>query len=145
MCIRDRFRIYAKNVIDNAKILGETLVGHGPDLVSGGTDSHLLLVDLRKYGITGKDAAITLEHANITCNKNGIPFDPLPPMTTSGIRIGSPAATSRGFGQNEFKLVADLIADTLKGLKSGKAEKVIPVVQEQVLNLCSQFPIYQDL
>ncbi|MBY0280800.1 MAG: serine hydroxymethyltransferase [Alphaproteobacteria bacterium] len=139
------FKIYAKNVVDNAKILGETLVSHGLDLVSNGTDSHLLLVDLRKYNITGKDAAITLEHANITCNKNGIPFDPLPPMTTSGIRIGSPAATSRGFGQNEFKLVADLMAEILKGLKSGKSEKVIPTVQEQVLNLCSQFPIYQDL
>ena len=139
------FKVYAKNVLENAKILGETLVGHGLDLVSGGTDSHLLLVDLRKYGLTGKDAEITLEHANITCNKNGIPFDPLPPMTTSGIRIGSPAATSRGLGREEFKLVADLIAETLKGLKSGKAETVIPAVKEQVLKLCSAFPIYQDL
>lgn len=143
--LKPEFKVYAKNVLENARTLGETLVGHGLDLVSGGTDSHLLLVDLRKYGITGKDAAITLEHANITCNKNGIPFDPLPPMTTSGIRVGSPAATSRGFGLKEFKLVADLIAETLKGLKEGKAEKVIPGIQEQVLKLCLQFPIYQDL
>lgn len=143
--LKPEFKVYAQNVLENARILGETLMRHDLDLVSGGTDSHLLLVDLRKYGITGKDAAITLEHANMTCNKNGIPFDPLPPMTTSGIRIGSPAATSRGFGREEFKLVADLIAETLKGLKSGKTEAVVPVVKEQVLSLCSQFPIYQDI
>ena len=139
------FKVYAQNVLENSRILGKTLVQHGLDLVSAGTDSHLLLVDLRSYGITGSDAATTLEHANITCNKNGIPFDPLPPMTTSGIRIGSPAATSRGFGHSEFKSVADLIAEVLKSLKSGKAETVVPAVKEQVLELCSKFPIYRDL
>lgn len=139
------FKEYAQNVLENARILGQTLVSHDLELVSGGTDSHLLLVDLRNYGITGKDAAITLEHANITCNKNGIPFDPLPPMTTSGIRLGSPAATSRGFGQKEFKLVADLIAEILKSIKTGKAEAIVPHVKSQVLKLCEQFPIYQDL
>jgi len=143
--LKPEFKVYAQNVLENAKILGQTLVSHGLELVSGGTDSHLLLVDLRNYGITGKDAAITLECANITCNKNGIPFDPLPPMTTSGIRLGSPAATSRGFGQKEFKFVADLIAEILKSIKANKTEVIVPYAKSQVLKICEQFPIYQDL
>jgi len=143
--LEPEFHVYAKRVLDNAKVLGETLIGHGLDLVSGGTDSHLLLVDLRKYGVTGKDAALTLEEANITCNKNGIPFDPLPPAVTSGIRLGSPAATSRGFGKEEFKKVGALIAEVLRGIKDGKTETVVPKVKTEVLSLCAQFPIYDGL
>ncbi len=139
------FKKYAENVVKNAKVLGEILIEHGLDLVSKGTDSHLMLVDLRNYDITGKDAAITLEHAHITCNKNGIPFDPLPPATTSGIRLGSPAATSRGFGEAEFKQVGHMIAEVLKSLRDQTTEKVVPEVKKKVLSLCEQFPIYQDL
>ncbi len=143
--LRPEFKKYAENVVKNAKVLGEILIEHGLDLVSKGTDSHLMLVDLRNYGITGKDAAITLEQAHITCNKNGIPFDPLPPATTSGIRLGSPATTTRGFGETEFKQVGHMIADVLKSIRDQNTDQVVPKVKEQVLALCGKFPIYQDL
>lgn len=143
--LKPEFKKYAQNVVRNAKVLGEVLIEHGLDLVSRGTDSHLMLVDLRNYAITGKDAALTLEQAHITCNKNGIPFDPLPPATTSGIRLGSPAATTRGFGEDEFRQVGHMIADVLKSIRDQNIDRVVPEVKKQVLDLCSRFPIYQDL
>jgi glycine hydroxymethyltransferase len=111
------FKSYASAVVANARALAARLKERGADLVAGGTDTHLALVDLRPLGITGKDADESLERAGITCNKNGIPFDPLPPMKTSGIRVGSPAGTTRGFGEAEFREVADMVADVLDGLK----------------------------
>ena len=143
--LQPSFKDYAKNVVENAKALAETLVKHGFDIVSGGTDSHLLLVDLRPKGLTGKDSDKSLERANITCNKNGIPFDPLPPAVTSGIRLGSPAATSRGFGKAEFMMVGDLIAEVLDGLvkaQGGDNSVVELSVQKRVIELCNKFPIY---
>ncbi len=109
--LRPSFKAYAKAVVENAKALGETLKSRGFDLVSGGTDTHLMLVDLRSKGLTGKVAEVALGRAKITCNKNGIPFDPQKPMVTSGIRLGTPAGTTRGFGVAEFRQVGDLIAE----------------------------------
>ena len=143
--LQPSFKDYAKSVVENAKVLGETLIGHGFDIVSGGTDSHLILVDLRPKNLTGKDSDKSLERANITCNKNGIPFDPLPPAVTSGIRLGSPAATTRGFGKAEFITVGNLIAEVLDGLvKAGGGDNsaVEKDVQKRVIELCSRFPIY---
>ncbi|MDD2325150.1 MAG: serine hydroxymethyltransferase [Alphaproteobacteria bacterium] len=139
------FKDYAQNVVDNAKVLGDTLIGHGLDIVSGGTDSHLLLVDLRPKSLTGKDSDKSLERANITCNKNGIPFDPLPPAVTSGVRLGTPAATTRGFVKAEFVKVGDWIAEVLDGLakaQGGDNSAVEKDVQRRVIALCEQFPIY---
>src|SRR5687767_808245 len=141
------FKSYAKAVIKNAQTLAGRLKERGADLVAGGTDTHLALVDLRPLGITGKDADEALERAGITCNKNGIPFDPLPPMKTSGIRVGSPAGTTRGFGEAEFREVADMVADVLDGLKANGADgnaEVEAKVNERVRALCARFPIYQD-
>jgi glycine hydroxymethyltransferase len=107
------FKLYIQQVVNNARALADTLKGHGFDIVSGGTDNHLVLVDLRPKGLTGRVAEIALERASITCNKNGVPFDPEKPMITSGIRLGTPAATTRGFGVNEFQKVGDLIAEVL--------------------------------
>ena len=139
------FKTYAKAVIANAQALAGTLNERGADLVAGGTDTHLALVDLRPLGITGKDADEALERAGITCNKNGVPFDPLPPMQTSGIRVGSPAGTTRGFGVPEFRQIGDMIADVLEGLRS-KGEEGDPVVEAdvkaRVRDLCARFPIY---
>lgn len=142
--LRPEFKEYSKNVIDNAKVLAETLVKRGCAIVSGGTDTHLMLVDLRPKGLTGRDAEHSLEQANITCNKNGIPFDTEKPMITSGIRLGTPAATTRGFKTEEFKLVGELISDVLDGLvknpddNSAAEKKVAAKVKE----LCDKFPIY---
>ena len=114
--------------------------------MAGGTDTHLALVDLRPLGLTGKDADQSLEHAGITCNKNGVPFDPLPPVQTSGIRVGSPAGTTRGFGVVEFRDIADMVADVLDGLAKNGAENngdVERAVNERVRGLCARFPIYQ--
>ena len=119
----------------------------GAAVVSGGTDTHLALIDLTPLGVTGKDADEALERAAITCNKNGIPNDPLPPVKTSGIRVGSPAGTTRGFGEAEFRDIADMVADVLDGLQengvdgNGEVEKA---VNERVRTLCARFPIYQD-
>ena len=104
------FKEYSKNVINNAKILSNKLIKNGFEIFSGGTDTHLMLVDLRKFNVTGKDAEASLVRSNITCNKNGIPFDTQSPMITSGIRLGTPACTTRGFGANEFNLIAYLIS-----------------------------------
>jgi glycine hydroxymethyltransferase len=140
------FKSYAKAVIRNAQVMAEQLKERGADVVAGGTDTHLALIDLRPLGITGKDADESLEHAGITCNKNGVPFDPLPPMQTSGIRIGSPAGTTRGFGEHEFVEIADMVADVLDGLKSNGVDRnqdVERAVNVRVRDLCARFPIYQ--
>ncbi|GAA4812471.1 serine hydroxymethyltransferase [Sphingosinicella ginsenosidimutans] len=142
------FKTYARAVIANAKALAARLKERGADLVAGGTDTHLALVDLRPLGITGKDADEALERAAITCNKNGVPFDPLPPIKTSGIRVGSPAGTTRGFGVAEFRDIADMIADVLDGLRANGHEgngAVEAAVKARVRALCDRFPIYQDL
>jgi glycine hydroxymethyltransferase len=139
------FKTYSAAVVTNAKALASRLKERGADLVSGGTDTHLALVDLSPLGVTGKDADEALERSAITCNKNGIPFDPLPPMKTSGIRVGSPAGTTRGFGVAEFRDIADMIADVLEGLRS-KGEQGDPEVEAavrlRVRALCERFPIY---
>ena len=139
------FKTYAAAVVANARALAARLKERGADLVAGGTDTHLALVDLRPLGITGKDADESLERAGITCNKNGIPFDPLPPMKTSGIRVGSPAGTTRGFGEAEFREIGDLVADVLNGLKANGLEgngAVERAVNVRVRALCARFPIY---
>jgi len=146
--LRPEFKSYARAVIVNAKSLAGRLKERGADLVSGGTDTHLALVDLRPIGVTGKDADEALERAAITCNKNGVPFDPLPPVKTSGIRVGSPAGTTRGFGVAEFSDIADMVADVLDGLKANGEEgngAVEAEVKQRVRALCGRFPIYQDL
>ncbi len=137
------FKTYAQAVIDNAQALGETLIAGGLDIVSGGTDTHLLLVDLRKKNITGKDAQEKLEEVNITCNKNGIPFDPLPPRVTSGIRVGTPACTTRGFGINEISRAGELICEAFDAMKNGQIEQAAPHLRAQVHELLCAFPIYQ--
>ncbi len=141
------FKNYIKSVLENAKILSETLKNNGFKIFSGGTDTHLMLVDLRPYGVTGKDAETSLCKANITCNKNGIPFDDAKPTITSGIRLGSQAATTRGFGLNEFKIVGELITKVVKGLSKNKDDnsKVENEVKKEVIELCSKFPIYNHL
>jgi glycine hydroxymethyltransferase len=140
------FKNYTKNVISNAKILSETLVKNNFKIFSGGTDTHLMLVDLRPYKVTGKDAEESLGRSNITCNKNGIPFDTESPMITSGIRLGTPAATTRGFKSQEFKLVGELITKVIKGLSENPKDnsKIEKEVQKEVIDLCSAFPIYNE-
>ncbi|WP_106639144.1 serine hydroxymethyltransferase [Allosphingosinicella vermicomposti] len=144
--LQPEFKAYAKAVIANAQALAARLKARGADLVAGGTDTHLALVDLRPLGITGKDADEALERSSITCNKNGVPFDPLPPLKTSGIRVGSPAGTTRGFGVAEFEEIGDMIADVLDGLAArgehGDAS-VEADVKARVRALCARFPIYQ--
>ncbi|HEU4660028.1 MAG TPA: serine hydroxymethyltransferase [Pseudolabrys sp.] len=144
--LRPSFRAYAKNVAENAKALAETLKSRGFDIVSGGTDTHLILVDLRPKRLTGKVAELALGRAHITCNKNGIPFDPEKPTITSGIRLGTPACTTRGFGIAEFKQVGNLIADVLDVLSQRQAAEdalIEGVVREKVKSLIGRFPIYQ--
>ncbi|WP_375249682.1 serine hydroxymethyltransferase [Sphingomonas sp.] len=144
--LRPEFKSYAASVVENAKVLAATLKERGADLVSGGTDTHLALVDLTPLGVTGKDADEALERAGITCNKNGIPNDPLPPVKTSGIRVGSPAGTTRGFGTAEFREIGNMVADVLDGLaKKGEAgdQEVEANVRDRVRALCARFPIYQ--
>ncbi|WP_091144743.1 serine hydroxymethyltransferase [Novosphingobium sp. CF614] len=145
--LRPEFKDYCRKVVENAKVLAETLKSRGAEIVSGGTDTHLALVDLSPLGVTGKDADEALERAGITCNKNGIPFDPLPPMKTSGIRVGSPAGTTRGFGAEEFREIGNMIADVLDGLakcgEQGDAQ-VEQKVRARVEALCDRFPIYED-
>ncbi len=137
------YKIYIKNVVENARALADSLKGHGFDIVSGGTDNHLALVDLRPKKVTGNVAEVALEEAHITCNKNGIPFDPEKPTVTSGVRLGTPAATTRGFGVGEFKLVGDFIAEVLDAVsKSSNVEAVQASVKQRVEDLCQRFPIY---
>ncbi len=136
------FKQYAAQVLKNAKVLGETLKKRGLDLVSGGTDTHLLLVDLRPKGVTGDVIATALDKARITCNKNAIPFDPMPPKITSGIRIGTPAGTTRGFKEAEFEQVGNWIADVVDAVAAGNADEVIAQIAQKVKELCQRFPIY---
>jgi glycine hydroxymethyltransferase len=140
------FKFYARAVVENAKVLAATLVEAGLAIVSGGTDSHLMLVDLRPLGLTGRDAEASLERAGITCNKNGIPFDPQKPTVTSGIRLGSPAATTRGFGPNEFRMVGGYIVEVLRALAQGTAGNGMAEahVREKAQELCARFPIYPE-
>jgi glycine hydroxymethyltransferase len=144
--LRPSFRLYAKSVVENAKALAETLKTRGLDIVSGGTDTHLMLVDLRKKHLTGKVAEAALERAHITCNKNGIPFDPEKPTITSGVRLGTPAGTTRGFGIAEFRQIGDLIAEVLDALAHRNVDEDAQAeasVREKVKRLVGRFPIYE--
>jgi glycine hydroxymethyltransferase len=144
--LRPEFKLYARNVVENAKALAETLKGRGLDIVSGGTDTHLMLVDLRKKNLTGKVAELALGRAHITCNKNGIPFDPEKPMVTSGVRLGTPAGTTRGFGIAEFQQIGELIAEVLDALAHRNVDEDAQAegsVREKVKRLVNRFPIYE--
>jgi glycine hydroxymethyltransferase len=144
--LRPEFRAYARAVVDNARTLAATLAARGLDIVSGGTDTHLMLVDLRPKKLTGKAAEASLERAGVTCNKNGIPFDPEKPTVTSGIRLGTPAGTTRGFGAAEFREVGMLISDVLDGLAAHAENNARSEgeVHAKVRELCRRFPIYRD-
>tara|TARA_Y100000590_G_scaffold109481_1_gene124806 strand:- start:192 stop:1505 length:1314 start_codon:yes stop_codon:yes gene_type:complete len=145
--LKPEFEIYIKTVMSNAKILSKNLINNGFKIYSGGTDTHLMLVDLRPFNVKGNIAAESLSRANITCNKNGIPFDTESPMITSGIRLGTQAATTRGFGTDEFNKVGDLITKTIKGLSKNPNDnsKIESEVRKEVIELCSNFPIYKNL
>ena len=136
------FKLYIQSVVQNARTLAETLRGHGFDIVSGGTDNHLVLVDLRPKHLTGDVAEVALEKAGITCNKNGVPFDPEKPMVTSGVRLGTPACTTRGFGVAEFQLVGNLIGEVLDAVGADNESEVSASVRTRVSELCAKFPIY---
>ena len=142
--LKPEFKDYSQKVVNNAEILADTLLNSGFDIVSGGTDTHVLLVDLRPKGLTGDIAEDALERAGLTCNKNGIPFDPEKPTVTSGIRLGTPAGTTRGFGENEFTLVGNLISEVLDALVGNPQgnNDVENDVWRRVSELCAQFPIY---
>jgi len=143
--LRPEFKAYSHLVVSNARILADALISRGVAIVSGGTDTHVVLVDLRPKGLTGNVAELSLEHAGITCNKNGIPFDPQPPTVTSGVRLGTPAGTTRGFGNEEFVAVGHLIGDVLDGLAKNPDDNkaVEAAVRKKVSALCQAFPIYQ--
>jgi len=140
------FKDYTKKVIENAKSLSESLIKNNLKIFSGGTDTHLMLVDLRNLNVTGKIAQSSLGRSNITCNKNGIPFDTQSPMITSGIRLGTPACTTRGFGTKEFTLIGDLISEVIKGLSKSPEDnkKNEEKVKKEVIDLCTSFPIYSS-
>ena len=146
--LRPEFKQYQTQVILNAQALADQLIKGGLDIVTGGTDTHVMLVDLRPKGVTGNIADKALGRAHITCNKNGIPFDPEKPMVTSGLRLGTPAGTTRGFGETEFRTIADLIVEVLDGLATNGADgnaEVEANVRAKVQKLCDQFPIYEQL
>jgi glycine hydroxymethyltransferase len=146
--LRPEFADYAAAVVANARALAESLMKGGVDIVTGGTDTHLMLVDLRPKNVSGKDAEAALGRAHITCNKNGIPFDPAPPTITSGVRLGTPAGTTRGFGEAEFREIGELIVEVLDGLAANGPEgngEVEASVKARVRALCKRFPIYADL
>jgi glycine hydroxymethyltransferase len=142
--LRPSFKRYARAVVDNARVLAETLVSGGLDIVSGGTDTHLMLVDLRPMGLTGNIAEASLERAGLTCNKNGVPFDPEKPGVTSGVRLGSSAATTRGFGTAEFRQVGAMIIEVLRGLAANRDDNAATEARvcAEVFELCKRFPIY---
>ena len=145
--LRPEFKTYAQAVVDNAKLLAEKLIAGGLDIVSGGTDTHVVLVDLRPKALTGKAAEKALGRAFITCNKNAVPNDPQKPFVTSGIRLGTPAATTRGFGQEEFAQTAEMILEVLDGLKANGEDgnrAVEEAVKQKVLQLTARFPVYPD-
>ena len=141
--LSDEFKVYAKNIVLNAQCLSNTLIERGYKIVSGGTDNHIVLLSLQDKNITGASAEVALENSGLTCNKNGVPFDPLPPTITSGIRFGSAAATTRGFKTNEFRMVGNFIADVLdhfdNNISNSEQEKII---LDNVKKLCDKFPIY---
>ena len=143
--LKPEFKTYIQTVVDNARVLGEVLLDRGLDLVAKGTDTHLVLVDLRPKALTGDITEVSLENAGITCNKNGVPFDPEKPMVTSGVRLGTPAGTTRGFGPDEFRQVGHLIGDVLDGLASNRNDNsdIEAEVRGKVRELCRAFPIYQ--
>ncbi|HVW54518.1 MAG TPA: serine hydroxymethyltransferase [Rhizobiaceae bacterium] len=147
--LKPEFKTYAQNVVANAKALAASLKETGLDIVSDGTDNHLMLVDLRPKNATGKRAEAALGRANITCNKNGIPFDPEKPFVTSGVRLGTPAGTTRGFGPDEFRAIGHMIAEVLDGLKAANSDegnaKVEAAVKEKVVALTERFPLYPYL
>ena len=146
--LRPEFKQYQTQVIINAQALADQLIKGGLDIVTGGTDTHVMLVDLRPKGVTGNIADKALGRAHITCNKNGIPFDPEKPMVTSGLRLGTPAGTTRGFGEVEFRKIADMIVEVIDGLATNGADensKVEASVREKVAALCGQFPLYEEL
>lgn len=142
--LSDEFKKYSVRVLENAQVLGQTLVNRGFRLVTGGTDTHLLLVDLTFKGINGKQLTDALDSVHITTNKNAIPFDPLPPTITSGVRLGTPAGTTRGFGVEEFELIGNAISDVAEALNTDKEQQVLADVNERILKLTNDFPIYQD-
>ena len=144
--LKPEFKAYSQQVVDNAQALAKTLLDNGFDMVSGGTDTHLMLVDLRPKNLTGNIAEETLDRAGITCNKNGVPFDPEKPTVTSGIRLGTPAATTRGFGTEEFVRVGELITRVLDGLAANPDDnsRIEQQVRAEVQELCRRFPIYPD-
>ena len=144
--LRPEFRGYAARIVENANTLAAALADGGFAIVSGGTDTHLMLVDLRPKRLTGKDAEASLERAGITCNKNGIPFDPEKPTVTSGIRLGTPASTTRGFGVEENRTLAAMICEVLDGLAAGNGDTAATEarVRARVAELCRRFPIYPD-
>lgn len=141
--LSDEFKIYSAQVMKNAKVLGDTLIKRGFKLVTGGTDTHLLLVDLTPKGINGKELTDALDLVHMTANKNAIPFDPLPPTVTSGIRLGTPAGTTRGFKEAEFELIGQCIADVAEALNTPKQAEVLKDVAARILALTAKFPIYQ--
>ena len=145
--LQPEFKNYIESVVQNSKTLSDIMLKRGLEVVSGGTDTHLVLVDLRPKQLTGKAAEKSLENAGITCNKNGVPFDPESPFVTSGIRLGTPAGTSRGFGVEEFKLVGNLIGDVLDGLSNNPDDNslVENEVKQKVKSLCEKFPIYSSV
>ncbi len=145
--LKPEFKVYSQSVVENAKTLAEVLMKNGCDIVSGGTDTHLMLVDLRPKGLTGNIAEESLDRAGITCNKNGVPFDPEKPTVTSGIRLGTPAGTTRGFGAAEFTQIGELISRVLDGLAANREDnsKAESEVRSEVVALCRRFPIYPDL
>ena len=146
--LRPEFRAYARQVVANAAALATELKAQGLDLVTGGTDNHLVLVDLRPKRLTGKAAEAALGRAHITCNKNGVPFDPEKPFVTSGIRLGTPAGTTRGFGEAEFRQIADWIVEVVDGLAAHGDEgnhEVEAAVRAKVQALCARFPLYPGL
>jgi len=140
--LKPEFKTYARNVLENARVLSDTLKSGGLNIVSGGTDCHMVLVDLRPKHVTGNIAEKALERAHMTCNKNAIPFDPEKPGVTSGVRLGTPAGTTRGFGKAEFKLVGEYIVEVLDALSKGNSAEVEKDIAAKVVKLCGKFPIY---
>ena len=146
--LRPGFRAYAGRVVKNAEVLADTLISGGLEIVTGGTDTHVMLVDLRPKGVTGVDAEQALGRSGITCNKNGIPFDTERPTITSGIRLGPPACTTRGFGTDEFRQVGGLIIEVISGLGADGSEGNAEVergVRRRVSELCARFPVYPEM
>jgi glycine hydroxymethyltransferase len=146
--LRPEFKTYIQQVVRNAQVLSDRLIAGGLDTVTHGTDTHVVLVDLRPKGVKGNATEVSLGRAHITCNKNGVPFDPEKPTVTSGIRLGSPAGTTRGFGEPEFQQIADWIVEVVDGLAANGPDgngAIEAKVKAEVADLCARFPVYPDL